>query len=269
MPELEDRDDLDNEELDNEFDNDIDEDEDQDEEDNELLSTRAELRKAKEALRKANKEAKDRRLQLKTLEKAGLSVDDAVKLREKLEAEEHKRALKRGDVEKIREQLEAKYRDQLSEKDEVINNMKSSLHDYLITNRANEALTSLGAKKGANRVLNPLIQQHTTVVEEDGKYVVRVKDEDGDVRFNDKGDYMSVSEFISEMKSDEVFGDLFQVASASGTGSRPAASQKRVEKPSAGKAKGDMTRAERAAYIRKYGYESAKVDGVPPFSELD
>lgn len=211
--------------------------------------------RTKQYLAKANKEAKERRIALKSLEDAGLTVEQALALQKKIEEDDHVQAQKRGDVEKIREQLQGKYEKEIKERDEKLSKMKASLYENLVSSKAADALNSLGAVKGAGKVLMPHIQKHANVIEEDGKYVVRIVDEDGDTKFTDGGEYMDIQGYLKEMQVDEVFGHLFVQTSHSGGGSK-----------SGGKAgggakkytKSTITKEEKMELIKKEGYAAYK-----------
>lgn len=180
----------------------------------------AEHEKMKQALAKANKEAKERRLALKALEDEGLSVEDALALKKRLEDDEHATATRKGDVDKIREQLQNKFEKEIKDRDAVIAKQKTTIYDFLVSSKASEGLNALGAVKGAAKVIMPHIQKHTQVLEEDGKYVVRVIDEDGDTKFNDDGHEMDITGYLNELKKDDVFQHMFVQTNNSGGGSK-------------------------------------------------
>jgi hypothetical protein len=178
---------------------------------------REEHEKTKGYLSKANKEAKERRLALKELEEHGLTIEEAVTLKKRLEEEERERAVKKGDVEKIKEQLTNSFEKEKKELLTKVERMQKSLYENLVSAKANEAISEAG---GVPKLLMPFIQKFAQVQEEDGKYAVRILDDDGEVRFNNKGDYMTIHDYVDELKSDEVFGRAFEVNVRSGSGSK-------------------------------------------------
>ena len=97
----------------------------------------------------------------------------------------------------------------------------------------------------------PHVQKHTQVLEEDGKYVVRIVDEDGDTKFNDNGEFMSIQEYLEkELKADEVFGNLFVATQHSGGGSKSGGGKGGDRKLR----KSTFSRVEKTEFIAKNGY---------------
>lgn len=216
----------------------------------ELARLKEEHEKTKLYLNKANKEAKERRLALKELEENGLSVQEAIELKKRLEEEEHKKASQKGDVEKIKEQLMSSFEKEKKELSGKIEKMQKSLYENLVSAKASEAISSAG---GVPKLLMPFIQKYAQVQDEDGKYAVRILDDEGEVRFNSRGDYMTISDYIGELKADEVFGRAFMADAKSGTGSKPNSS-------SSGKAtvksRAAMSAKEKSEFIRENGQDA-------------
>ena len=209
-----------------------------------------EHKKTKDYLSKANKEAKERRLALKELEENGLSIEEAVNLKKRLEEEEREKAVKKGDVEKIKEQLTTSFEKEKKEYTTKIERMQKSLYENLVSAKANEAISESG---GVGKLLMPFVQKYAQVQEEDGKYAVRIIDDDGEVRFNSRGDYMTIHDYVEELKNDEVFGMAFTANVKSGAGSKTNAS-------TSGKSTGNlrrstMTTMQKAEYLGEHGQE--------------
>lgn len=213
-------------------------------------SLREEHEKTKLYLNKANKEAKERRLALKELEENGLSIEEAVSLKKRLEEEEREKAVKKGDIEKIKEQLTSSFEKEKGELMTKVQRMQKSLYENLVSAKANEAISEAG---GVPKLLMPFVQKYAQVQEEDGKYAVRILDDDGEVRFNSRGDYMTINDYVSELRNDEVFGRAFMVDFKSGGGSKPNGA-------TGGKAgkimnRSKMTTAQKLEYISEHGQE--------------
>lgn len=213
-------------------------------------SLRKEHENTKVYLNKANKEAKERRLALKELEENGLSIEEAVSLKKRLEEEERDKAVKKGDIEKIKEQLTSGFEKEKVELTSKVEKMQKSLYENLVSAKASEAISEAG---GVPKLLMPFVQKYAQVQEEDGKYAVRILDEDGDVRFNSRGDYMTINDYVAELRNDEVFGRAFMVDFKSGGGSKPNGS-------TGGKSgkimnRGKMTTAQKLEYISEHGQD--------------
>jgi hypothetical protein len=212
-------------------------------------SLREEHEKTKLYLNKANKEAKERRLALKELEENGLTIEEAVTLKKRLEDEERERAVKKGDVEKIKEQLTSSFEKEKKEWMTKVERMQKSLYENLVSAKANEAISEAG---GVPKLLMPFIQKYANVQEEDGKYAVRILDDDGEVRFNAKGDYMTIHDYVEELKNDEVFGRAFEVNVRSGSGSKSGGAGK---PPSTPMSRSKMTTEQKVAFIAENGQD--------------
>lgn len=213
-------------------------------------SLREEHEKTKLYLNKANKEAKERRLALKELEENGLSIEEAVNLKKRLEEEERERAVKKGDIEKIKEQLTSSFEKERQEMSTKVERMQKSLYENLVSAKANEAISEAG---GVPKLLMPFVQKYAQVQEEDGKYAVRILDDEGEVRFNNKGDYMTIHDYVDELRGDEVFGRAFEVNVKSGSGSKQTGGGKTHAAPMN---RSKMTTAQKVAYIADHGQES-------------
>ena len=212
---------------------------------------REEHEKTKLYLNKANKEAKERRLALKELEENGLSIEEAVTLKKRLEEEEREKAVKKGDVEKVKEQLTHSFEKEKGELLTKVERMQKSLYENLVSAKANEAISEAG---GVPKLLMPFVQKYAQVQEEDGKYAVRILDDDGEVRFNSRGDYMTIGDYVSELRNDEVFGRAFMVDFKSGGGSKPNGST--GGKPAKIGNRSKMTTSQKIEFIGEHGQEA-------------
>lgn len=222
----------------------------------EIKSLRNEHTKMQQALAKANKEAKEQRLRLKRLREAGLDVDTAIELKQKMREDERKRAMKQGDVDKIKLQLEEQYTKQLSESQDRLSKMEKALNETLVSDKVGQALNELGAANGAHRIITPVIEKYIKVVDDDGRYTVVITDEDGDTRFNNEGKYMSIKEYISELRTDEVFSRLFVQTNNSGTGSSASGQRRGGGGKPQPKTRKEMSNTDKAAFIKEKGMEA-------------
>ena len=219
--------------------------------------SKMEYEKMKAALAKANKEAQRKRQELKQWEETGIDPQSAKALLEKQKEAEMRSAEERGDFDKIRKQMLQQHEAKLREKDELVGKMKSTLESYLVDNAA---IATISEFDGVPQLLLPHIKQKVKVVEEGGKYQVQVVDEDGSPRINANGDYLSIKELVSEMRSDPVFGMAFKAPKVSGNGTSTDATGK-PRKNSAqtlNKPKAQWTEKERTEYISKNGFAAYK-----------
>lgn len=98
--------------------------------------------------------------------------------------------------------------------------MQSTLHEYMVKNAALSAMSKAGTVPGGEDLLLPHINTQAKVIKtEEGKYVVRVVDAENNVRLNNKGEPMGVSDLVEEMKTK--FPTTFKSEQKPGTGSTP------------------------------------------------
>lgn len=139
--------------------------------------------------------------QLANGDKAKLNLD---KVKEDL-AKAHSR-----DLEKVNKRSEA---------------LQTQLYGLLVENAATTAIAEL---KGIPELLMPFVKTQVNVVEEEGEFRVFVVDAQGDRRYSGvTGQPMSIKELVSEMKSNEKFGRLFESDNQQGGGGTPPGGAKR------------------------------------------
>lgn len=96
--------------------------------------------------------------------------------------------------------------------------LQNQLYTLLVENNATAAIAEL---KGTPELLLPFVKTQVRVVEEDGNFKVQVVSPTGEVRYGPTGQPMTIKELVSEMKSQEKFGRLFDSETPAGNGSRP------------------------------------------------
>lgn len=165
--------------------------------------------------RKLNKTAKDGLLAWSALGE----TPDAVKT--KLD-ELTESAAGKANFDKLKLDMELAHGKLLSAKDAEVGKMRGTLEQYLVDA---EATTALSEAKGAAALLLPHVRASVKVMEENGKYVVRIVDKDGDARGDGKGGFMTIKDLVSEMRHSETFGRAFEATGATG-GGKPSAGGK-------------------------------------------
>lgn len=123
------------------------------------------------------------------------------------------------DMDKIKQEHERRLQEGLSAKDKELEEMRNSLSNSLISDKATAALAK---HKGSVDLLLPHVKSKAEVVrEEDGSYSVRVLDNDGSHRSNGSGGWMGIDELVTEMKGQDAFARAFESETPSGSGSSP------------------------------------------------
>ena len=88
--------------------------------------------------------------------------------------------------------------------------------------RKQTATLAIAEAKGAVELLLPHVLKHTKVKEtDDGEFETEVVDAAGALRFNAKGEPMTVRELVAEMRGSEAFARAFDGDGQSGSGKQP------------------------------------------------
>jgi multidrug efflux pump subunit AcrA (membrane-fusion protein) len=176
-------------------------------------------------LRKANKEAADRRRELEAWKKSGKSpeeIEELIAAAARLEEEKLKGA---GDWDKLKAQMNEKHEQALRAKDAVIatkdaevSAMRKSLERHLIKA---QATAEIAANKGEPELLLPVVERFMRVNEDNGNYSTQIVDEKGDPRVDAKGNPLSLSALMTELRANEKYGRAFEGSGHSGGGMPP------------------------------------------------
>lgn len=199
------------------------------------------LQKEREAHSKLEKETK-------TWASLGKTPEEIADLIKSHEDAEKAKAEKAGDWEKLKAQMNESHAKEIAAKDEQLANLRQALETNLIDAQATSAIA---AAKGVPELLLPHVKAHVKVVEENGKYTVAVVDAKGDPRINGKGEPLTISDFVTEMKQNEIFGRAFEGSGQTGSGKLPT---------NAGGGttlnRSKMTAQQRGDYIREHGQDA-------------
>lgn len=173
----------------------------------------------KTALSKERKAAEAAAKAVKAWQKLGKTPDEIEELLAERAKAEEDRAKSAGEWDKLKASLNEQHAKALEEERGRVSAMRSTLEKYLINA---QAVSAIAAEKGIPELLLPHVQRFTRVVEQDGEYAVQIVDAKGDPRINAKGEPLTISDLIQEMKSDvKVFGRAFEGSGQSGSGTQP------------------------------------------------
>lgn len=172
-------------------------------------------------------------------------------IQELLEAQEQRaltEAEKKGEWDKLRGQMNDKHQADLKAKDETIGAMRKRLEAELVDAKATAAIASM---KGVPELLLPHVQRQTKV---DDNFNVIVVDSKGDPRVNGKGEPLTISDLITEMKGNEIYGRAFEGSGQSGSGMQP--NKGGGGSPSNKRRSDFKTEKERSAFVNEHGLEA-------------
>lgn len=202
----------------------------------ELSGSQRSLSKVRSDLKTANDESAQRRIALRAFEDImeSLEIDEdsrtadglKAKIADILEQSKNGKDLKIN-LDKVRAEMTAKHAKEIEAKDTEISKREAALTRYLISDSATRALAEA---KGSVALLLPHVNASCKVMQdEDGEYVVRVLDAQGEVRYGGDGKPMTVKGFVAEMKTQEAFMRAFESEGGGGTGTRPGATGRRSD----------------------------------------
>jgi hypothetical protein len=180
------------------------------------------LKKALESERAAKKEYESK---LKGFD--GIDPEVARQMLAKQQELEAREAQSKGDwatrEQQLKDQLakditkrEQHYESEIKTREEKLQGMQRALDRYIIEAQATAAIS---AAKGTPELLMPHIARQVRIVEENGEYVARILDAQGQPRIADiKGTPFTIRHLVEEMKADPIYGRAFEASGAGGSG---------------------------------------------------
>lgn len=169
----------------------------------------------KSALQAERKARSDFEKMAKQYQGLGMTPEEITELVKAREEAERGNLEKKGEWDKLKAQLLESHKKEITAREEAVQKMKSTLESYLVDASATEAIASA---KGIPQLLLPHVKSAVKVVEEEGKYHVRVVDKDGSPRMNSKGEYIGIKDLVTEMRESDVFARAFEGNGTSGSG---------------------------------------------------
>jgi len=202
----------------------------------------------KSALSAERKRAADLEKQTKAWKSIGKTPDEIAELLEAQEARALTEAEKKGEWDKLKTQMNTAHETALKAKDETIGAMRRRLEAELVDAKATAAIA---AAKGVPELLLPIVQRFVKV---DDDFHVQIVDAKGDPRVNAKGEPLSISDLITEMKATELYGRAFDGSGHTGSGTQPSNNNGSGTQPGNIKRRSDFkTRADRVAWVEANG----------------
>jgi hypothetical protein len=159
----------------------------------------------------------------------GVDPEEARRLKTEAEQVALDKLKSKGDWETREKQLQERlaadlkkhqdqYAGELAKREEREKLLQQSLERHLIEAQATAAIAAAG---GVPELLLPHVKSAVKVVEENGQFVARVIDANGQPRIaNVKGDPYTISHLVEEMKGNQVFGRAFAASGAGGSGAQ-------------------------------------------------
>lgn len=221
-------------------------------------------------LKKANGEAKTYREQLQEFRKYAddpNDLEELVSLRDKFEQQNGDSQTQAPDEDafkerlssqlaKQRKELERSYQSQLEKANEERKQLERTLENTVLLQQAESAVLK---EKGVPALVLDEIKRRTKVIKDGDRFVTRVVDENGEIDFNNRGEYKGMDDLIQDLKSHEIFGRAFDAPAKSGSGMRN--QNDNTEGRSSKNKFGDLRRSDlkgskRQAFIAEHGEEA-------------
>lgn len=196
----------------------------------------------KSALDKERKERRDAIEQAKAWKSLGKTPEEIQALVEAQAQAERDKLTKAGEWDKLKLQITEQHQTELAKRDEAAKTLRGQLEMELVDGAAIKAVATA---EGSPELLLPHVKARVRVVEEGGKFLVRVVDAAGNPRVDGKGEYLSITDLVSEMRQNPIFAPCFpkaQGSNAPGSTSGP--------RGASIKGKIDGTPEERTAYFQ-------------------
>jgi hypothetical protein len=109
--------------------------------------------------------------------------------------------------------VEAALRAEIAEKDKRIETLFGQLESSLVDANA--------TANGVPELLLPHARKQIKMAEEDGRFKFSVVNAKGEPRINSRGNPLSISELVAEMKGNKIFGRVFEGEGSTGNAPRP------------------------------------------------
>lgn len=226
-----------------------------------------EAERTRQALRKANEEAKTRRLELQKYSELGVDPETIAQWKQEREEADIKRLEEERNFGELQDRLKNSYeerlereRQKLTEYEEKVNGYRKSMENILVDNEAMKVLTEMG---GDPELVLHKLKQDVKVVENDlGDMKVQVMDANGQPRVKDNGGEFTIKDYLTDLREHPSYGKAFTAPKVSGGGSKTdtgGVGDKAGTPPKVYKS--EMSAAEMAAYAGKWGHEALR--GMP------
>lgn len=171
----------------------------------------------KSALAKERESVKKLNEALKAWNATGKKPEEISELLKKAEEDERKRFEAEGNYKAMLDQVKSQHEKELKDLRDTIARYKAEREVSMIDQAATKAIAEA---KGKVKLLLPLIKMSAKVVEENGKEVVQIFDGNGVARVNAKGEFLSIPEWVEELKKDKDYQSAFDATGNSGAGGR-------------------------------------------------
>jgi len=155
--------------------------------------------------------------ELKAYKSLGMTPEEIKQVHQELqrikEQELKQKAEKTGDWETVKKQMQEGFNKEIDTYKQELSILQNQIKTAQVS-------TAIASAKGNPKLLTPHVNSFVSSVKnENGGYDLIVIDNAGKQRFNDKGDPLTISELLSEMRNDNDFAMAFESSGSTGSGS--------------------------------------------------
>jgi hypothetical protein len=166
----------------------------------------------KSALDKERRAARDASRDVAAWKALGKTPEEIQALVDAQAESERSQLTKAGEWDKLRGQMTEQHQTELAKRDETAKTLRGQLEKHLVDAAATSALA---AADGNPELLLPHVKSRVKVIEENGEFVVRVIDANGNPRVDVKGAFLSIADLVGEMRQTPTFAPCFPKAQGS------------------------------------------------------
>lgn len=219
----------------------------------------------KDRLKRSNSEAAKRRNELDRYKEIADDPEELSSLLEQLQNKEDRgdntkdddqqKALVQRQLAKQRKEIESKYQRELEQERKLREQMEKDLQNTVLLQQAESVILE---HDGVPDLIMDRVVKHAKVVKDGNRYVTQIVDDNGEIEFNDRGEYATLEDFITTLKNDDKFGRAFGAPKKAGAGVR---NQHGSEQPSKGNKFGNLRRSqmsprEQDKFVQEHGHDT-------------
>jgi len=214
----------------------------------------------KSALNKERDAAREAQRKIRQIQEqySGFDLDELKELREAQAKAEEDRQRKAGEWDSLKNQLVTKHNEDRSAWDKEKSDLLDAFGRQM---KETAALQAISDNKGNTALLKPHVLAALKIERDDnGMFVTRVVDDAGSARMNGDGQYLSVSDYVKDLRDQETFAGAFLGTGSSGGGTPPGAGEKGGKGGKGGipsdLKRGSMKPNEKVAFINEHGHDA-------------
>lgn len=147
----------------------------------------------------------------------GVDVEEYKTALQKLKEYDDKHLMDKGDFEPIRQKLLDQIEETKTSAEKEKGALRGQLENMMIDSEAAKSISEAG---GSLKLLMPIVKSRIDIIDNDGKLMLQIKSEDGTPALDNKGESLTLSGLMEEIKADESLSGAFASSGLSGAGAR-------------------------------------------------